>query len=77
MSRDLARENTELRHRLRDTQIRLRLLAGAVAANDPGAAALARLLTGATIGSDGVSQRPPSSPSGEPEARSTLAPSET
>lgn len=60
MSRDLARENADLRTKLRDVQVRLRLLAGAVVAGDPGARELARMLLGGSMEADGVSQRPPS-----------------
>lgn len=69
MTRDPHRENAELRQRLRDTEVRLRLLAGAVAAGDPGAAALARTLLAARLSGDGVSPWPPSTSVGEPEAR--------
>lgn len=71
MSREPARENADLRAKLRDVQVRLRLLAGAVVAGDPGARELARMLLGGTVDADGVSLRPPSPhDTCEPEAGS-------
>jgi hypothetical protein len=64
-------EAAELRARLRETQTRLRLLAAAVAAGDPGAQSLARLLLAGNLDVDGVSQRPPSILPREPEAGTT------
>jgi hypothetical protein len=59
--RDLAGENAAMRHRLRDTEARLRLLASVVAAGDTHAAqAIARVVLTGTLDPDGVSQRPPS-----------------
>lgn len=46
MTRDPNREAVELRQRLRDTEVRLRLLASAVVTQDPGAPTLARVLLG-------------------------------
>lgn len=68
MTRNPHAEAAELRQRLRDTDTRLRLLAAAVVAHDPGVESLARLLLGARMDTDGVSQRPPSTAPREPEA---------
>lgn len=68
MSRDQARENAALRARLRDTTLRLQLLAQAVAQGDDAAQPLARLLLAGTLEADGVSQVPPSTTTREPEA---------
>lgn len=76
MSRDQARENAELRNRLRDCQLRLSLLASCVLNGDPAAQAMARALTGATLGPDAVSQVPVSTITREPAA-GTTEPSES
>jgi len=68
VSRNPHAENAELRARLRDTELRLRLLAQAVAQGDPAAQPLAALLLGGNLTSDGASQRPPSTDTREPEA---------
>ena len=71
MSRNPHAEAADLRQRLRDAETRLRLLAAAVAAGDPGAPTLARMLLGCSMYADGVSESPPSILTREPEAGTT------
>lgn len=68
MTRNPHAEAADLRQRLRDTETRLRLLAAAVVAHEPGVESLARLLLGPILEVDDVSQRPPSTEPREPEA---------